>query len=182
MPSNLKETTIILSNSEQTPTQVKITDEAGNYYSFFKTKKSDGQPTRAYQQFQTLNHGDTATVVYEEKQGQGTTIFRNISLFKDIAVGAPVQPPVAQPDSIKATVPPGIPQFTMHKPFPASVDKSTFIEAQAIAKSLLESHQATPADIVNADWWATIVFPAINAMHSAAADNADNLNVEDIPF
>jgi hypothetical protein len=73
--------TFTITSVEDKGTQIKIKDERGNSWSFFKIKK-DGQPTKAWQQFQTMKVGETTGVGYNETPNtKYGGVFRNIVNF-----------------------------------------------------------------------------------------------------
>lgn len=191
--SNLIEKTITLANVEDTGTQFKIIDEANNFYSFFKNKKTGGL-TQAAVDLQGFSLNQQVNVVYEERQGSQGGTFRNVARIKP-AGGQVTTAETAQTPSVTAPVdtrfkfdltptPPPVPQGHSWPTSPApALPRDLSITAQAFAKSLLESHQATPADLVNPQWWSTIIFPAIHAMiegYTPAVE--EDISVEDIPF
>lgn len=162
--------------SEDLGDKIKVVDSQNNFYTFFKNKQ-DGTPSKAFTTWQKFKEGDLVLIKFSSKPGSQGGVFRNVAWFEQ--GNGEVQethtpPPYFKNPYQKPATPTNVGSF------PANVDKSTFIEAQAIAKSLLESNQATPADIINQEWWATVVFPAISAMHAVAAEQ--EINVEDIPF
>jgi hypothetical protein len=190
--SNLLEKTITLVNVEDTGTQYKITDEANNFYSFFKTKKVGG-PTQAAVDLQAYQLGQQVNVVYEERPGSQGGTFRNIARIKPAEAAVTVSPTPAVPTGLPNTgfgltatppayVPPAQPTTSFS---PHALPRDLSITAQAFAKSLLESHQATPQDLVNPQWWSTVIFPAIQAMiagGSTVNPPVEDISVEDIPF
>lgn len=196
--SNLIEKTITLANVEDTGTQIKITDEQNNFYSFFKNKKS-GEQSAAFTDLQAFGSGQSVNVVYEEKPGNNGNVFRNIARIKP-AGGQVTTTETAPTPSLENrfkfnNVPSNLPNTgfgnvppvpmpgrdaSHHAPLPRDLSPT----ARAFAKSLLESHQATPQDLINPQWWATIIFPPINAMieGGSVATTDDDISVEDIPF
>jgi hypothetical protein len=206
--SNLIEKTITLANVEDTGTQYKITDEANNFYSFFKNKKVGGL-TQAAVDLQAFQLGQQVNVVYEERPGSQGGTFRNVARIKPAGgevttsntfnppsnVPNPFQPVPAIPTGLPntgfgltATPPPSpLPRDNGWTGNPATtLPRDLSITAQAFAKSLLESNQATPQDLVNPQWWSTVIFPAIQAMiaggSAAVPPVVEDISVEDIPF
>lgn len=192
--SNLQERTITLVNVEDTGNQIKITDEKNDFYSFFKDKRSGGA-TQAYVDLQGFSLNQQVNIVFEERDGTNGGKFRNVARIKP-AGGEVTTTPTSEtptkpvdtrfqfnrPAPVMAPTPATPAAPTMHKA--ATLPRDLSITAQAFAKSLLESHQATPADLVNPNWWATVIFPAIVAMvqGGSAVVADDDINVEDIPF
>lgn len=181
--SNLIEETITLVNVDETDTQFKITDEKNNFYSFFKTKRAGG-PTQAAVDLQAFGLGQQVNIVYEMNGN-----FRNVARIKPAGGQVSTNTPPVNVRSPFQSVPPVVPQGLPNTGFgltatPAPLPRDLSITAQAFAKSLLESHQATPADLVNPQWWSTIIFPAINAMIEGGqtTNNVEDISVEDIPF
>ena len=66
--SELERATIRVMDLSNENGHVKITDEAGNIYSFFHTKKSDGSRTKAYDSMPVgLALGDTVEFLYKQR-------------------------------------------------------------------------------------------------------------------
>ena len=97
MNEDVKQITITIEEVSQKGNRIAIKG-GGKSYSFFTTKKSDGEETKAYSQWKNMAQGGDITINYSEKQGEyqdkktGETkqaTYRNVLWFEDGPVSAP---------------------------------------------------------------------------------------------
>lgn len=133
---------ITISSVEDKGIQLKIKDEQGKTYSFFKTKK-DGSQTQAFEQFKYYKVGDRTGISYKEvpftgKDGQNVTM-KNIMGFMPILPETNEQParPMATPQKDFVSMPEEYPTDT---PTPTQDSFGRRLALHGMVNARLQTH------------------------------------------
>ena len=171
---SLLKATVTFKNDKDWGKNISVVDENDTWYSIPKTKK-DQTTHPAFAAYSSWAKGIPVVISYSEKPGN-----KPGQMFRDIVGIFPVDENNPTAPAAPATTAPYVSPNPSNR-FNFNVPKDVSITAQAFVKSLLESHQATLADLQNPEWWELNIFPAVKAMNDGY-NGGEDISVEEIPF